>query len=220
MHIQKRRVAIYARVSTKAKKETKSNKGQDTENQLRQLRAWCDSMGHEIVQEYAEHESGRKGTESRKALSALLLDAHQHRFDLVLFWSLDRFSREGMSKTVSYLQRLHSAGVSFHSYTEEFLSTDNELVRDILLAVMSSLAKQEAIKISERTKAGLDRARSKGKTLGRSPTDPKIMEAIRRDKTVDPSVTQQSLATRYGVSRGVVQTALAGSLQVGGRMTP
>jgi DNA invertase Pin-like site-specific DNA recombinase len=48
------RVAIYARVST-------DDRGQDPENHLRELRAWCASAGHEIVQEYVEHESGRKG---------------------------------------------------------------------------------------------------------------------------------------------------------------
>jgi DNA invertase Pin-like site-specific DNA recombinase len=52
------RIAIYARVST-------DDKGQDPENQLRQLRAWCANAGHEIVHEYIDHESGRKGTKGR-----------------------------------------------------------------------------------------------------------------------------------------------------------
>src|SRR6266852_1986280 len=65
------------------------------------------------------------------------------------------------------LQRLNSHGVSFHSYTEEYLSTDNELVRNILLAVLASLAKLEREKISQRTRAGLERARAKGTILGR-----------------------------------------------------
>jgi DNA invertase Pin-like site-specific DNA recombinase len=60
------------------------------------------------------------------------------------------------------LQRLQSHGVTFHSYTEEYLSTDNELVRNILLAVMSSLAKVEAQRISQRTKAGLALAELEG----------------------------------------------------------
>jgi hypothetical protein len=55
---------------------------------------------------------------------------------LVLFWSLDRFSREGMAQTVGYLQRLQASGVDFHSYAEEYLATDNELVRNILLAMI------------------------------------------------------------------------------------
>jgi DNA invertase Pin-like site-specific DNA recombinase len=47
------------------------------------------------------------------------------------------------------------------------LTTENELVRNILLATLSSLAKLEREKISQRTKAGLERARAKGKVLGR-----------------------------------------------------
>ena len=85
----------------------------------------------------------------------------------MLFWALDRFTREGMVPTITHLQRLASHGVSFHSYTKAHLSTDNELVRNILLAVMSSLAKVEAQKIGERTRAGMARARAQGKHIGR-----------------------------------------------------
>ena len=132
-----------------------------------QLRAWCARAGHELVAEYVEHEGGAKGERDRKAFAELLAAAARREFDLVLFWSLDRFSREGMAQTVGYLQRLQANGVDFHSYTEEYLATDNELVRNILLAVMASLAKVEAQRISERTKAGLARARAHGKKLGR-----------------------------------------------------
>jgi DNA invertase Pin-like site-specific DNA recombinase len=141
-----KRVAIYARVST-------DDKGQDPENQLRQLRAWCASAGYEIVDEYVDRESGRKGIDKRKRFNELFEDASRCKFDLVLFWALDRFSREGMVPTINYLQRLSASGVAFHSYTESHLSTDNELVRNVLPAVMSSLAKVEAEKISERVKA-------------------------------------------------------------------
>jgi DNA invertase Pin-like site-specific DNA recombinase len=144
------RIAIYARVSTE-------DKGQDPENQLRELREWC--RGHEIVREYVDRESGR--TSKRQAFGELFDDAAKRKVDLVLFWSLDRFSREGMVPTILHLQRLGSFGVAFHSYTEAHLSTDNELVRNILLALLASLAKVEAQKISDRTKAGMARAKAK-----------------------------------------------------------
>src|SRR6516164_11337283 len=103
------RVAIYARVSTE-------DRGQDPENQLAQLRAWCASAGHTILREYVDQESGRSA--KRKAFAQLFEDAHRRQFDCVLFWALDRFSREGMTATIGYLQRLASYGVVFHSYTE------------------------------------------------------------------------------------------------------
>lgn len=156
------RVAIYARVST-------NDKGQSPENQLMQLRAWCERMGHAVVREYVEHESGGKGADQRPQYAQLFADAARRDFDMVLVWALDRFSRNGMAATILDLRRLNSYGVAFHSFSESHLSTDNELVRDILFALLSSLAKLERTKISERTKAGLERARAKGKRLGRPP---------------------------------------------------
>jgi len=154
------RVGIYARVST-------DDKGQDPENQLRQLRAWCGHMGHTVAREYVEQQNGGKGIEYRRQLDRMFADAARREFDLLLVWSLDRLSREGMAATVGHLQRLGSHGVIFRSFTEQHLATDNELVRDVLLAVLASLAKVEREKISQRTKAGLERARAMGKHIGR-----------------------------------------------------
>ena len=171
------RVAIYARVSS-----TNENK-QDPENQLRQLREWCVNAGHEIVREYVEHVSGGKGKEQRPQFAAMLADAHRRQFDIVLCWALDRFSREGMVPTIGHLQRLDAAGVKFHSYTEPMLSTDNEMIRDIVLAVMASLAKQERLRHLERIHAGIVKARQcgtrSGKAIGRPKIDAKIEDMIR-----------------------------------------
>ena len=95
------RVAIYARESTE-------DKGQDPENQLRDLRAWCANSTHHLVGEYVDRVSGRKGTGERKQFAALFDDASRRKFDCVLFWALDRFSREGMVPTIHQLERLNS----------------------------------------------------------------------------------------------------------------
>jgi DNA invertase Pin-like site-specific DNA recombinase len=182
------RVAIYARVST-------DDKGQDPENQLRELRAWSGNSGHAIAAEYIDYDSGRKGTDGRKQFSQLFDDAAKRKFDCVLFWALDRFSREGMTKTIIHLQRLTSYGVSFHSYSEPHLATDNELVRNILLALLSSLAKLEAEKISARTKAGMARAKANGIKLGR----PRIEIELRR------KIAQRAAngETPYGIAKAL-----------------
>jgi len=133
-------------------------------------------MGFPVVREYVERETGGKGIEYRKQLAAMFAGAARRKFDLLLVWALDRFSREGMAATVAHLQRLASHGVAFRSFTEEHLSTENELVRNILLATLSSLARLEREKLSQRTKAGLERARSKGKVLGR----PKFSDGDRK----------------------------------------
>src|ERR1700690_779434 len=105
------RVAIYARVSSE-------ERGQDPENQLAQLRAWCAAAEHTIIGEYVDHASGAKGARQRLQFAAMFDDAHRRRFDIVLGWALDRLSREGMVPTIAYLQRLAAAGVAFHSFTE------------------------------------------------------------------------------------------------------
>jgi DNA invertase Pin-like site-specific DNA recombinase len=186
------RVAIYARVST-------DDKGQDPENQLRELRAWAMNSGHSISREYVEHESGRKGTDKRKQFAALFDDAAQRKFDCVVFWALDRFSREGMAQTIAHLQRLNSYGVSFHSYTEPHLSTDNELVRNILLALLSSLAKVEAQKISDRTKAGMARAAAKGVRIGRPRLGAELRQKIAQRAA--KGETPYAIAKALGIDR-------------------
>jgi len=185
------RVAIYARVSTE-------DRGQDPENQLAQLRAWCAAAGHEIVAEYVDHASGGKDASKRPRFAAMLADAHRRQFDVVLCWALDRLSREGMVPTIGHLQRLAAAGVAFHSYTEPMLSTDNEMVRDIVLAVMASLAKVERQRISERTKAGLARVRAKGTRLGRPALGGKAQGKIAALARENPGMTAYAIAKAVG----------------------
>jgi DNA invertase Pin-like site-specific DNA recombinase len=199
------RVAIYARVST-------NDKGQDPENQLRELRAWSVNSGHTVTGEYVEHETGGKGADKRKQFAALFEDAAKRKFDCVLFWALDRFSREGMVQTIVHLQRLASYGVSFHSYTEPHLATDNELVRNILLALLSSLAKVEAQEISDRTKAGMARAKAKGIKVGR----PKIGIEVRQKiaQRAAKGETAYAIAKALGIDRHTVAKYAARSILV------
>jgi len=167
------RVAIYARVSTE-------DKGQDPENQLRDLRAWCANSGHELVGEYVDRVSGRKGTGERKQFAALFEDASRRKVDCVLFWALDRFSREGMVPTIQHLERLSSYGVTFHSYTEPHLCADNEMVRGILLAVLATMAKQEAKRLSERVIAGMRKAAAKGTKSGNPIGRPRVAPEVEK----------------------------------------
>jgi DNA invertase Pin-like site-specific DNA recombinase len=181
------RIAIYARVSTE-------DRGQDPENQLRQLRDWCARSGHEIAGEYIDHVSGGKGADKRPQLGRMLDGAHKREFDMVLVWALDRLSREGMVATIGYLQRLAAAGVAFHSYSEPMLSTGNEMVRDIVLAVIARLAKMERQRISERTKAGLARVKAAGTRLGRPALGEKVREKIAALVRANPAISTYAIS--------------------------
>jgi DNA invertase Pin-like site-specific DNA recombinase len=96
----------------------------------------------------------------------MMLEASQRKFDLLLFWKLDRLSREGTRKTLAYLTQLESWGVAWRSFMEPFFDSCG-MMKDVVLAIMATLAEQERISISERTRAGLVRARRAGKQLGR-----------------------------------------------------
>ncbi len=89
------RVAIYARVSTTDK--------QNTQNQIDVLQEFSNSMGYKIYQVYEDMVSG--GTDDRPAFKQLFNDASKRKFDLILFWSLDRFSREGTRATIHHLEK-------------------------------------------------------------------------------------------------------------------
>jgi DNA invertase Pin-like site-specific DNA recombinase len=205
------RVAIYVRVSTNGKNgngdEASRRHYQDTDNQLLQLREWCGKAGHEIVEEYVERVSGGKGKQKRSEFARMFEDAHKQRFDIVLCWALDRFSREGMVPTIGHLQRLAAAGVGFHSYTEPMLSTDNEMIRDIVLVVMCSLAKQERLRHVERIHAGIARARFKGtqsgKPIGRPWIDKRKEAAIRAELAKGTGILKAARLIKVGT--GTVQ---------------
>ena len=150
-------VAIYARVSTR-------DKGQDTENQLRQLREFCVKQGWQVAGEYVDHATGKHS--DREQFQALFASASRREFDVVLFWSLDRFSREGVLATLQHLQRLTSYGIGYRSFTEAYLDSCG-MFKDAVISILATVAKQERIRLSERTVAGLERARAKGRVGGR-----------------------------------------------------
>ena len=151
------RIAIYGRVSTK-------DRGQEVENQLMQLREFAAKQGWTVTREYIDHESGSRA--DRPEFKNMFQDASQRRFDLVLFWSLDRLSREGVLQTLNYLNSLASHGVGYRSFTEQYFDSCG-IFKDAVIAIMATVAKQERIRISERTKAGLEAAKRKGVPLGR-----------------------------------------------------
>jgi len=170
-------VVLYALVSTK-------DKGQDTQNQLVQLRDFCAKQGWTVAREYVDNASAK--TADRPKFKDLMDAASRHDFDLVLFWSLDRFSREGVLETLQHLQRLTSYGVGWKSFTEQYLDSCG-VFRDAVLSILATIAKQERIRLSERTVAGLERARKQGRIGGR----PRVITD--RQKVADMRAAGRSL---------------------------
>ena len=178
--------AIYARVSTR-------DKGQTNDNQLLELRGFAKRLGYSVYKKYCDHESG--GTAERPQFQQLFLEAHQRRFDVVLFWSLDRFSREGVGETLNHLQRLNVAGLQFKSFTERYLDSTG-VFRDALIAILAAIAKQERVRLTERIKAGQART----KKPGRPALDPSKVAELRRLRGQGLSFKKIQLATSVPVA--------------------
>lgn len=153
------RIALYARIST-------VDKNQNPENQLLQLRGFCERQGWHIAGEYVDQKTGR--TSDREAFQRLFQHAYEKRFDLVLFWALDRFSREGATDTLQHLRKLSSYGVQWKSFTEQYIDSAG-MFGEVIISLLAVLAKQESVRRSERASAAYARLKAQGRTdhLGR-----------------------------------------------------
>ena len=161
------KVAIYVRVSTNE---------QTTENQVRELTAWADRAGHEVVAIFDDNGvSGAKGREHRKEFDKLLRGSVRREFDLVAAWSVDRLGRS-LQDLVTFLQELHGAGVDLYLH-QQALDTTTPGGR-AMFQMRGVFAEFERSMISERVKSGLARAKSNGKTLGRPKVSEKVEEQI------------------------------------------
>jgi DNA invertase Pin-like site-specific DNA recombinase len=167
---------------------------QDTENQLTQLRAFAASQKWTVVHEYVDRATGKHS--DREQFQKMFQDASQRKFDLVLFWSLDRFSREGVLETLHHLQRLAQYGVGYRSFTEQYLDSCG-IFKDAVLSILATIARQERVRISERVHAGLAKARKQGRVLGR----PRLVVNHGRILTLhQEGSTVREIAEEMGVS--------------------
>jgi DNA invertase Pin-like site-specific DNA recombinase len=184
-------VGIYGRVST-------ADKGQEVENQLAELRRFAASQGWAVYAEYIDHESGKHS--ERQQFRALFSDAARHQFDIVLFWALDRFTREGALETLQHLNVLSGYGVGFRSFSEPYLDSCG-IFKDAVIAILGTIAKQERVRISQRVRAGLERARVSGTRSGKAVGRPRVV--FRRDQVAEmraSGVAWREIARRTGVS--------------------
>jgi len=184
------RVGIYVRVSKSSS---------DNDNQLLVLREFCQRMNYVIYREYNDIISG--GSDNRPAFEQMMDDASKRRFDILLFFALDRFSRQGTRKTIQYLQLLDDWGVAYKSYTEQYIDSSG-IFKDVIIALLSTLAKQERVRISERVHAGLAKARMMGRFGGRPKIDDVMIDKIRKMK--GSGMSKVEIAKKLGVSRSSV----------------
>ena len=191
-----RKVAIYCRVSTL---------DQTINNQLLELRDHCSKMEWGVVKEYADEGlSGILSREKRPALNAMIKDGYRKKFDTVICWDISRIGRS-MKELILFLSDMKDRGIGICSVRQGFDTSTS--MGEIMFQFVGILSSWEREMIRERTLAGLERAKSEGKILGRRKVTNDTMTAqiieLRNDKK-----SIREIASEVGISIGTVSNVL------------
>jgi DNA invertase Pin-like site-specific DNA recombinase len=189
------RTALYARVST-------SDKGQDPEMQLRELREHCERRGWTIIGEYVDvGVSGSK--DSRPELNKLMADAKRRKLDAILVWKLDRFGRS-LKHLVNSLAEFESLGIAFISLKESLDLTTP--AGRLMFGIISAMAEFERDLIRERVRSGIANRRAKGFRVGRKPI---VLDAGRLATMRLEGLTIRETANQLACSPALVHKTLS-----------
>ena len=192
-----RRAAIYARVSTAV---------QSTEAQIIQLRAVAERSGWLVVEEYLDQGvSGMRGRAKRPAYDRLCQAVTRREADVVMAWSVDRLGRS-LQHLVGFLSELHDVGVDLYLHRQGIDTTTP--AGKAMFQMSAVFAEFERAMISDRVKAGLERARLQGKKLGRPKVPSKVEQAILAARAEGKGIRR--IAGQLGVGVGTVQRVIAG----------
>lgn len=152
----KKKIAIYARVSTKE---------QTPQAQLHELRRYSEARGFEIFKEFVDVVSGV--SYNRKALTELMDDAQKRHFDIVLVYRFDRFARS-TRHLLNSLEVFKDLGIGFISYSENIDLSSS--LGTAMFTVIAAMAQLERDIIVERVKSGIAAAKARGIQWGKKPS--------------------------------------------------
>jgi len=186
------RAALYIRNSENATTAYPEDEQREDLNRLAMI------QGSKIIAQYTDGPFRTRGT--RKEFQKLMRAAARREFEVVLFWSLERFCPENLSATLHHLQTLISFGVHFRSFSEPFLDSTGPY-RDSVIGTIALIAAHEHRRRGEKIREGLEKANRKGKRGGRPPVvvDEQRLYQLRLE---DYSLAQ--IAAELGVSKTTV----------------
>lgn len=190
--MKRKRVAIYARVSTD---------GQTVANQQRELEEIAQRHRWDVVEVFTDKGvSGAKGREKRPGFAKLWQGITRRDFDLVAAWSVDRLGRS-MVDLVAFLGELHAKGVDLYLH-KQGLDTSTPAGK-AMFQMLGVFAEFERSIIQERVKSGMARAAAQGKHIGRPRVSEATEGAIRKELSAGKGIRR--VATERGVGTGTVQ---------------
>ncbi len=192
-----KRVGLYVRVSTD---------GQTVDNQLRELRQAARRHGWRVVETFRDDGiSGAKGRNGRPGFDALCAAVARREVDMVAAWSVDRLGRS-LQNLVGFLGELHAKGVDLYLH-QQGLDTSTPAGR-AMFGMLGVFAEFERAMIRERVMAGLERARAKGKRLGRPRVSAKVERAVLEARAEKKGIRRIARELSVGVS--TVQRIIGG----------
>ena len=191
--MNKKRCGIYARCSTDL---------QSTDNQLIDLRRYAEQRGWEISKEYVDQ--GISGAKDRRpALDQLMTDARKRKLDIVLVFKFDRFARSAQH-LLNALAEFNSLGIDFCS-SQDSIDTSTPYGKT-MFTIISAFSELERELIRSRVIHGVQKARERGKVIGR----PKVVFDLAKARILASEGHSKSDISRLlGVSRMTVTRALA-----------
>ena len=171
---------------------------------MRELTAYCDRMGYEVVKVYEDEVSGAKTREKRPAYSELCKNAFLKKFDIVIGWDVSRFGRS-MKEFVHFLSDMENKGIGVVA-VKNGLDTVSSSVR-MMMKLIGVLEEWNREMLIERTNAGLARTVANGTRLGRK----SVLTPSTKRKILDLKGNGSSIRTisnEVGINRGAVQRFL------------
>ena len=125
--------------------------------------------------------------------------------DILVVWKLDRLARS-LKDLVEIVQELHDREIGFKSLTESIDTTSSG--GRLVFHIFGALAEFEHDLIRERTKAGLQAARARGRKGGRKPamSDSDVQKATAM--LLDSQITKTEVAAHFGVTRTTLNASL------------
>jgi DNA invertase Pin-like site-specific DNA recombinase len=192
------KIAIYVRIS-------KSDGTQNTERQLSQLLDFCREQKWVVVNKIEEHVSGRK--KKREGTEKLIRLAKSNQIQKVVIHEISRLGRN-LADVVQTVEQLTENKVSVFDYRQRLETLDinhrKTPFATMVLPVLAGIAEEYAEQQSYRIKSGLQRAKEKGKSLGR-PKDRPIKKEGEILKLLKDGISIRKTATKVGVANSTVQ---------------
>ena len=144
----KRKVAIYARVSTEHEEQLSALEYQVQyyDEILKKHPDW------ELYERYIDEGITGTSIKKRKRFIKMIQDAHEGHFDLIITREVSRFARNTVD-TLQETRKLKKIGVEVY-FTEDNIWTFNDEDGELKLTIMATLAQNESKKTSQRVKAG------------------------------------------------------------------